>query len=251
MPVSAKIEAVTGQRVWFRFNGELNDFLSPARRNTEFQHAAGPTDTIKHVVESLGVPHTEFGRVTVNGETRESCSQLAEGDRVQVFPHSEPVALKDPRFVLDGHLGRLAAYLRMLGFDTWYDRFADDVQLAAVSNTEKRVLLTRDVGLLKRREVKRGYCVRSHRPHDQLREVSRRFALPSHFAPFCRCMACNAELSATPKEEVADLLPPHTRETKHEFSRCPGCAKIFWRGSHYARMVGWIEDLEHASARTR
>lgn len=147
------------------------------------------------------------------------------------------------RFVIDGHLGRLAAYLRMLGFDSWYDRYADDPLLAAVSSSEQRLLLTRDVGLLKRREVNQGYCVRSDKSHDQLREIASRFALHPHFAPFSRCMDCNGNLCPAPKENIADLLPPHTRETKNEFSRCLNCAKIFWRGTHYARMLGWIEDL--------
>ena len=108
---------------------------------------------------------------------------------------------------------------------------------------ERRFLLTRDVGLLKRREVEAGYCVRSDQPHEQLREVSSRFALHPQFTPFRRCMDCNGHLCCVSKEEVIDLLPPHTRETKTEFSRCQECGKVFWRGSHHARMVGWIEEL--------
>jgi uncharacterized protein with PIN domain/molybdopterin converting factor small subunit len=234
---------VTALRVWFHFHGELNDFLSPARRDIEFEQATGVSDTVKHVIESLGVPHTEVGQVVVNEKRLSWSEQLKEGDRVQVLPHPIPVLLKDARFVADGHLGRLAAYLRMLGFDTWYERFADDVLLASVASREGRLLLTRDVGLLKRREVEQGYCVRSHKLHDQLREISRRFALRSQFVPFSRCMDCNGLLCPVSKEEVADLLPPHTRETKNDFSRCNKCGKIFWRGSHYERMLGWIEDL--------
>ena len=232
-----------GRRVWFRFHGELNDFLPPTKRNVDFEHITGATDTIKHVVESLGVPHTEFDNVTVNGEPRASSEQLLEGDRIEVFPFSEPVMLPDTRFVVDGHLGRLAAYLRMLGFDTWYDRLADDILLASVANNEGRLLLTRDVGLLKRREVERGYCVRSDKPHSQLREVSRRFGLHCCIAPFQRCMDCNGQLNAVSKHQIEHLLPPHTRETKNEFSRCSRCGKIYWRGSHHARMLGWIKEL--------
>lgn len=234
---------MSGVRVRFRFHGELNDFLGPANRNIEFEHAAGETDTIKHVIESLGVPHTEFERVMVNGRARSSSERLMEGDSIEIFPHVPPVHLEQPRFVTDGHLGRLAAFLRMLGFDTWYDRFANDTLLAAVASSEHRCLLTRDVGLLKRREVAAGYCVRSHKPHDQLREIAGRFALHSHFIPFSRCMDCNGPLCQVPKTEIADLLPPHTRETKTEFSRCLHCGKIYWRGSHYARMVQRIEQL--------
>jgi uncharacterized protein len=234
---------VIGVRVRFRFHGELNDFLSPIKRNIEFEHTAGATDTIKHVIESLGVPHTEVEHVTANGLARSSSERLAQGDVFDVFPHAPPMHIDQPRFVLDGHLGRLAAYLRMLGFDTWYDRFAGDPLLAAVAGGERRFLLTRDVGLLKRREVAQGYCVRSHKPHDQLREVASRFDLRSQFIPFSRCMECNGSLYPVPKSEIADLLPPHTRETKTEFSRCLKCGKIYWRGSHYARMLERINQL--------
>ena len=235
---------MTGVRVRFLFHGELNDFLPAAKRDVEFEYEAGVTDTLKHVVESLGVPHTEIAEVMVNERPVPLGSRLHAEDRVAVFPYGEPVLLNEHRFVLDGHLGRLAAYLRMLGFDTWYDRFADDALLASVAESESRVLLTRDVGLLKRREVGIGYCVRSDKPHDQLREVARRFALSSRIMPFSRCMDCNGMLRAVKKDEIADLLPPHTRETKNEFSRCSSCHKIYWRGSHHARMLGWIEQLK-------
>jgi uncharacterized protein with PIN domain len=235
---------VAGVCVRFQFAGELNDFLAPDRRNKAFQHVAGTTDTLKHVIESLGVPHTEIGSITVNGQARALSALVAQGDEVYVFPHTVPFTfVEPPRFVVDGHLGRLAAYLRMLGFDTWYERLADDEHLASISNREYRVLLTRDVGLLKRRQVDQGYCVRADKPHDQLREVSTRFGLWDHFAPFTRCMDCNGFLTPVEKSEIADLLPPHTRETKNEFSRCKNCGKIYWRGSHHARMIGWIRDL--------
>ncbi|MCU1294317.1 MAG: hypothetical protein JWP08_3167 [Bryobacterales bacterium] len=234
---------MNGVRVRFRFHDELNDFLALPKRNVEFEQLAGVTDTLKHVIESLGVPHTEVGSIAVNGNLLPVSERLSEGDRVEVFPHTTPILLSHPRFVIDGHLGRLAAYLRMLGFDTWYDRFADDVLLAQVASTEERLLLTRDVGLLKRREVELGYCVRSDKPHDQLCEVTRRFALRLRFAPFTRCMDCNGLLCPVSKDEVKHLLPPHTRETKNEFSRCQNCGKVFWRGSHHARMLGWIQDL--------
>jgi uncharacterized protein len=234
---------VIGARVRFRFHGELNDFLPADRRNVEFESVAGTTDTIKHVLESLGVPHTEFDRIIVNGQPQSSSEQLRDGAVVEVYPHVLPMALNDPRFVVDGHLGRLAAYLRMLGFDTWYKNNADDVLLAAISDQECRLLLTRDIGLLKRREVRSGYCVRNHNPRAQLREVVSRFALHTHFAPFLRCMDCNGSLYSVTKEEITDLLPPHTRETKDQFSRCAECHKVFWRGSHHARMLEWVQQL--------
>jgi uncharacterized protein with PIN domain len=230
--------------VRFRFQGELNDFLTSSMRDRQFEHSAGTTDTLKHLIESLGVPHTELGQVMVNGEIASLSSHLSAGDCIDVFPPIAPVSLDDPRFVIDGHLGRLAAYLRMLGFDCWYEPSADDEQLASTAAAQKRLVLTRDAGLLKRREVDRGYYVRSDNPRRQLRELTNRFAIRSRFAPFTRCMACNTPLRGVAKSEVIDLLPPHTRATKDEFSRCPNCGKIFWRGSHHARMLGWIEELK-------
>src|SRR5690242_1728540 len=239
------MRTVDGLRSQFRFHGELNDFLPSSQRNVAFEHPVGPTDTLKHIIESLGVPHTEVGAVAANGKLHDLSEPAADFEEIEVFPPKTPMCLSDPRFVVDGHLGRLAAYLRMLGLDTWYERRADDPRLASVSSGEGRVLLTRDVGLLKRREVLYGYCVRSAKPHEQLREVSSRFALSSHFAPFTRCMDCNGLLCPVAKEEIAEFLPPHTRETKNEFSRCRNCGKIFWRGSHHARMLGWIQSLQN------
>jgi uncharacterized protein with PIN domain len=232
-----------------RFEGELNDLAPPDKRNVFFEQSAGPTDTLKHVIESLGVPHTEIGRVLVNGQAADLSEPIQDDSHVQVFPHETPIRFEAaPAFVVDGHLGRLAAYLRMLGFDTWYQRSADDPQLASVSSNEHRILLTRDVGLLKRKEVQAGYLARSDRPLEQASEVARRFALQTYFAPFTRCMECNGRLVRVAKAEVADLLPPHTRETKNEFSRCTQCGRIFWRGSHHARMLKWVETLTEGKA---
>ena len=241
-----------GIRVRLQFEGELNDFLPVEKQHVAFEHAAGNTDTLKHVIESLSVPHTEIGAVEVNGRPADLSKPPADGDDIQVFPHRTPVLFREsPMFVADGHLGRLAAYLRMLGLDTWYERLAGDARLASVSNTEHRMLLTRDVGLLKRREVQDGYLVRSDRPIEQLSELSQRFDLPSHASPFTRCMECNGSLVPVQKSEVADLLPPHTRETKNDFSRCVKCGRIFWRGSHHARMLTWIENLRSVQQRLR
>lgn len=236
-----------GISIHLRFDGELNDFLSTARRNTAFEHIAAATDTLKHIIESVDVPHTEIGHVLVNGSPAALNQRPSDGADIHVFPRPVPVLFeKAPAFVVDGHLGRLAAYLRMLGFDTWYERSADDPLLASISSRQHRLLLTRDNGLLKRREVELAYFVRADKPLDQLREISRRFALPSHFAPFTRCMECNGLLAPVSKSDVDQLLPPHTRETKNEFSRCTNCGRIFWRGSHHARMLGWIEALTAA-----
>src|SRR4051812_46633307 len=167
----------------FYFEGDLSRFLPPPWRGREVERSWSDTDTLMHVIESLGVPHTEVGRVEQNGTL------------IRVYPpSSEP--LQDPRFVLDEHLGRLAAYLRLLGLDVLHKIPAPDPELAAISNVQDRVLLTRDVGLLKRKEVRRGYFVRATDPRAQALEVMKRFCLIDAIAPFTRCSLCNARLES-------------------------------------------------------
>jgi uncharacterized protein len=178
--------------VLLQFHGDLNDFLPPSRRNVLFRQSAGSTDTLKHVAESLQVPHPEIGSAFVNGIAASLDATVGHQDEVHLHPPALPIHLDGkPLFVADGHVGRLASYLRMLGFDTWYEPLADDPTLAAVSHREARILLTRDVGLLKRKEVAAGYCVRSDQPRRQIEEVSGRYDLRRYFAPFTRCMECN------------------------------------------------------------
>src|SRR3989304_491019 len=172
-----------------------------------------------------------------------------DGARVEVWPAAEaaewglvpvlpaaPEDLADPRFVVDAHLGRLATYLRMLGFDTWYRNDADDDQLAAVAAAEGRILLTRDRGLLKRSVVRRGAYLRSDQPVEQLVEVALRFGPVDRWRPFGRCLRCNTLLVSVSREEVLHRLQPLTRIYYDDFRRCPGCGAIYWKGSHHARM---------------
>jgi len=182
---------------------------------------------------------------------------VQDGDRISVYPVFEsfditpllrvrPRPLRQPRFVLDVHLGRLAAYLRLLGFDTLYTPDCDDATLAALSRDERRTLLTRARGLLKRRQVTHGYCVRTTNPREQVREVLRRFDLYRLVAPFTRCIRCNGLLQPVPKQAIADRLPPHVRDNHQDFRICATCGQVYWRGSHYDRMQAliacWLED---------
>ena len=238
----------------FRFYAELNDFLPAERRFVSFTHTVPPTDTVKHVIESFGVPHTEVDLILINGRTATFSDRLEEDDCVTVYPVFEsldirslerlrPEPLRDLRFVVDMHLGRLAAYLRMLGFDTWYENHADDASLAQISHEQGRVLLTRDVGLLKRSRVERGYFVRNTSPLRQLREVVERFDLIESTRPFTRCLRCNSLLQAASKSDIEHRLPPRTRELHTEFKMCQSCDKVYWKGSHHERMTKWIRSL--------
>jgi uncharacterized protein with PIN domain/molybdopterin converting factor small subunit len=237
-----------------RFYAELNDFLPPAQRTKEVscQFHVGPA--VRDLIESLGVPHTEVDLILANGESVGFDYLVGDGDRISVFPVFEsldvstlvrvrPQPLRDPRFVADVHLGRLAVYLRMLGFDTLYRNDFGDEELARVSSEQERILLTRDRGLLKRAAITRGYFVRGVSPRQQAADVLRRFDLARAAAPFTRCLACNGRLQTVEKRAVADRIPPGIRERHAEFLHCPACRRVYWKGTHYQRMSGLVKRI--------
>jgi len=189
-------------QVYFRFYAELNDFLPLERRMLGFVHTFEKNPSVKDTIEALGVPHTEVDLILVNGESVDFAYLLRDGDRISVYPVFEaiditpllrvrPQPLREIRFVLDVHLGKLANYLRLFGFDTLYQNDYEDAQLAQISRSEKRILLTRDMGLLKRNLVTHGYFLRETNPKFQLREIIRRFDLFRLITPFRRCISCN------------------------------------------------------------
>ena len=237
----------------FRFYAELNDFLPAERRDTDFTHKFLLPASIKDVIESLGVPHTEVDLILVNGVPVDFSYLVQGGNHVSVYPiaTSRPVTsgvqlrpeLDVFRFVLDTHLGQLATYLRMLGFDVLYQTRCEDEELAHTSAAEHRILLTRDRGLLKRGEVIWGYFVRATAPRAQLLEVLRRFNLFHLAAPFQRCLRCNSLLQPVPKESIQDRLPPRTAQCFDEFRICPSCDRLYWAGSHQEHMQRFIERI--------
>ncbi|MEW6573765.1 MAG: Mut7-C RNAse domain-containing protein [Bacillota bacterium] len=238
-----------------RFYAELNDFLPPGKRQVAFTRFFFGEPAVKDLIESLGVPHTEVDLILINGESVEFTRRVRDGDRVSVYPVFEsidvspvvrvrPAPLREVRFVLDNHLGKLATYLRMLGFDALYSSGLSDEALARLSARERRILLTRDRGLLKRSEVTHGYFVRSTGPPAQLAEVLRRFDLYSLVNPFCRCLRCNRLLQAVSKEEVEERLPPKVREYFAEFRLCRGCGRVYWKGSHYEQMEEFVRQIQ-------
>ena len=152
-----------------------------------------------------------------------------------------PRPLRDPRFVADTHLGKLARHLRMAGFDTLYGRDWDDERIVALAAAERRTILTRDRALLRRREVQRGYCVRAVQSEAQLAEVISRLQLEGLLAPFTRCRECNVALEEAAREAVGGHVPEKVRGLYPRFKRCPSCARVYWEGSHYARMRGILE----------
>jgi uncharacterized protein with PIN domain len=229
-------------RAFFLFLGRLNDFLPRDQRDQTIAVEFRGRQSIKHLAESLGVPHPEIGQVQVNGREGTLSTITQDSDRVQMYPIPDGCPV-EPRFVLDGHLGRLAAYLRMLGFDCLYETDYDDEELAEVAPREGRILLSRDRRLLMRKAVTHGYCLRSLDPLEQLSELIRRFELAKRIVPFHRCLRCNHLLEPVAKEVVLDRLEPLTKLYFDEFQICPACKQIYWKGSHYERMQSLIEQL--------
>lgn len=241
-------------RATFRFYEELNDFLPARRRKITFAIACAEKATVKQAIEALGVPHTEVEVILLNGESVDFTHRVQEGDHISVYPMFESLdvkpllrlresPLRDPRFIADAHLGRLARYLRMLGFDTLYENALPDRELVRISRTERKVLLTRDRGLLMHRDLTHGVFVRGDRPRDQLRHVVNRLDLGARCLPFSRCMNCNSELATVDPSTVTGEVPTAVAQIQHDFRRCPGCHRIYWRGSHYARMMKLVNSF--------
>jgi uncharacterized protein len=241
----------------FRLYGSLNDFLPAHRRQVRFRHAFKGGVSVKDMIESLGAPHTEVDLILVNGRPVDFSYLVAAGDDFAVYPafhsvdispliHLIPPPPQPARFVLDAHLGRLAAYLRLLGFDALYRNDFPDEELAAISSSQERILLTRDRGLLKRREVQHGYCLRTTVSRRQIIEVITYYRLFRQLAPFTHCVHCNGLLSPVPKEDVAERLLPHTRENYHDFHVCAGCGQIYWQGSHAVALHRLLADVREA-----
>lgn len=238
----------------FRFYEELNDFLSPEKRKRTFGHRFTGTPSVKDTIEAIGVPHTEVDLIVVDGESVGFDYLLQGGERVAVYPvfellnisplnHLRPRPLRQTRFVLDVHLGKLARYLRLLGFDALYRNDFDDPTIIAISREERRIILTRDRGILKNGSVTHGYWLRETESREQLREVVRILDLKEDIRPFTRCMKCNGALQPVDKREILEQLPPRVREAYEEFVRCEGCGKVYWAGTHFERMKEIIGEL--------
>jgi uncharacterized protein len=227
-----------------RFAAELRLFLKPRHRAGTVRVACDGVSTLGHVVQSLGVPLTEAGRLMVNGVPVTPGYRPGGGDVAEVGAVTRPQLVPVARFVLDVHLGALARRLRLTGVDTAYATNLDDDALIEQANTQRRVLLTQDRGLLRRRTLWLGAYVYGARPDAQLADVLGRFAPP--LAPWTRCPACNGVLRPVPKAEVEPVLLPGTRRTYQAFSRCQSCERVYWRGAHAQRLEALIASAERA-----
>lgn len=238
----------------FRFHGELNDFLPPGRRIQDFSVSCARDATVKHQIEALGVPHTEVETLLVNDASVGFDYRLRDGDRVAVYPRfvspdRAPLARmrewpsREARFVADAHLGGLARLLRLAGFDTRYDNHIRDEEVERLAVEEGRIVLSRDIELLKRRAVTHGCYVHAMKPWIQLREVVERLNLAPLARPFALCLVCNASLRAVAKADILERLPPGVRAGQERFKACPVCGRVYWEGSHWRHMASRLQEV--------
>jgi uncharacterized protein len=240
---------------YFRFYEELNDFLPEPKRKKQFPYLFELSPSVKDAIEAIGVPHTEIDLILVNGVSVDFSYHILDNDLISVYPVFEslditditklrPAPLREPKFILDVHLGKLARYMRLFGFDTVYDNKYDDIEIIERSIKEKRTILTRDILLLKNNDVTHGYWIRNTAPSKQIIEVIDRFSLLSLINPFQRCIVCNGIIEKAPKESVINELEKSVENYYDEFFRCTGCKKIYWKGSHYTKMCEFIEEIK-------
>src|ERR671924_1562481 len=246
----------------FRFYEELNDYLPPSRRKCSFVHEFKGTPAVRDVIQGLGVPHTEVDLILIDGRSVRFAQRLHGGERVAVYPMFErfdirplyrlrPKPLRRTRFVADVHLGKLARLLRLLGFDTRYSTELSDRDLVATSVRERRILLSRDLGLFMYKTLTRAYRLRSTDPERQLEEVMYALSLHRASQPFTRCMSCNARLRPVPRPAVRDRVPASVFRRFRRFMCCSGCGRIYWRGTHFLRLERLVRRFATDPRRSR
>lgn len=234
--------------------GSLQDFTG----QRQIQKSFHLNPSAKDLIESCGVPQAEVFGLQVNGQEKPFSYNVRDGDRLTVFPKERiaksqgednirPVDELPAKFIADVHLGKLTRNLRLMGIDTLYSNSAEDSEIVDVASREKRAALSRDLGLLKYGKLNNGYWLRSDDPDEQLLEIIRYFNLSDKLNPFARCMSCNGELKSVVKKEVEPELPPRVKESFDQFTQCDSCGKVYWKGTHYEKLVGKVEEIKSIS----
>jgi len=244
---------MTSKYIYIRLFADLNYFVPVKLKNRNIRLIVFGRPSIKDVIESIGVPHTEFEMVTLNGQPTETNKNVKENDQLVVYPHFFQLSIDQLeiddlpanqgfKFVLDVHLGKLAAMLRLLGFDSEYNNMLEDDEIIDIACNENRIILSRDLGIFKNSRVKQGYFPRSQDPKIQLKEVVDRYGLNYHIKPFSRCIKCNGELYEIDKESVKSEILENTNLYYKEFYSCSICRKTYWKGSHYQQMLEFVQN---------
>jgi uncharacterized protein len=237
-------------KIHVTLNGKLADLLSGSLRGNgeNLEVESREKRSVKDLVQSLGIPHTEVGFVRIDTQYSDLSYILQDSAGVEIFPVSSPVSLPGvPRFICDTHLWKLARRLRLLGFNTLFNPEWDDLQLADISLKDNLILLTRDRGLLMRKTVKTGLLIRDSDPEKQVIETFCRFGIKQDIRPFSRCMICNGILdpvdtnSAYFWDTLIPKIPPNVLKWSREFHVCLSCEKVYWKGTHYEKLTRLLD----------
>ena len=239
------------------FHDSLAGLLNKDIRHGRIQYALNRRASIKDIIESLGIPHTEIGKIIVHG-AETGFDYLPSLDvAIHIHPMTRAVVASLPNtlwqerwsfdaFMVDVNVMKLARNLRIAGFDTTIVPELDLVDIGAVASEQERVILTRNRQLLKCSTVMFGQLLRSEEHRIQLREVASRFGLASRMQPFSRCLTCNGSLEPVKKKSIEHLLKPLTRKYYTQFKRCTLCQAIYWHGSHTPHIQAILAEVELA-----
>ena len=242
------------------FHDGLKDFLAASNEvgphsAVEILYPVTRRASVKDVIEALGPPHTEVGRILIDSRNVDFNHLLAPGQEVHIHPVPHPFDVLSPTplrpeplhriaFVVDANVGKLARLLRLLGFDATACRTWSDNELANTAVQEGRIVLSKDRALLKRNKIVFARHIRAIHPEDQLLETLSFFNLTPPYKPFSRCLLCNNPLIPVPKATILHRLEPLTKKYFHEFHTCPNCDRIYWPGSHHDRLIERLERLQ-------
>ena len=240
--------------VSIRCYAELNDFLPPNRVFVIFPLSLPPHSLLKDIANKIGIPTSLIDLILVNNKPVPLSYHVEENDRVAFYPVFETFdissvtivrdnPLRQPKFILDVHLGKLAHHLRMFGFDTLYQNNLTKESFIAISRNENRILLSRSKSLLTNETLTRTHLIKNTDPCLQLFEVLEWFDLYSLASPFTRCIECNSTLHLVEKEEVLPYIPQKVKDWCNEYQACSSCDRIYWKGSHYQHMNMFVQNI--------
>ena len=229
------------------FDSVLDFFLAEPHQGRNLAYPLTRSASVKDIIESLGVPHTEVGRICFNNREIDFAFVPDMPGNLHVHSIDPPFDVLTPSllrpepldriwFIADVNVLKLGRLLILLGFDVAFSSSFTDEQIADLSESESRIVLTRDTTLLKRKKIMFARRIRSNLPYDQVVEVMDFFGLRDQTAFFSRCTQCNQPLAKVPKTDILHRLEPKTQKYFFDFFQCPECQKIFWKGSHYDAM---------------
>ncbi len=231
----------------FRFYDVLNDFVDRERKNLNFFYQFVNSPSVKDCIEAIGVPHTEIEAIKINSEFTDFTHRVNQDDKIEVFSIKSDIDLtqsielrpeiKDYKFIVDANVAKMTKNLRMMGFDTYYDFDLSDKEIVALAEREKRIILSRDIGLLKRKNAIYGYFLRKTNIEEQVTEVFTRYRLYDKVKPFTLCLKCNQLIRKVSNKEAKQFIEENILNEYEDFFKCDKCNKFFWKGSHYDKMM--------------